>query len=100
VPWLTGCQHKQLAQRHPLFSAAEVAARVQRESEMNEQWQNQRFEDLQATLGKPILVMTIPGGGNPPSFAAVYGVDPKTGCIDAFAMNFGEQPTVRLYHCR
>ena len=75
-------------------------ARMQRELAMNLQWQNRSFSELKAALGQPVLVMHIPGGGNPPGFAAVYGVDPVSGCIDAFALLYGNDPIVRVYYCR
>ena len=67
---------------------------------MNEQWQNHRYSELVAALGTPTMVMNIPGGGNPPGFAVVFGRDPATGCIDAFAMMYGTDPIVRTYYCR
>jgi hypothetical protein len=78
------------------------AARYQRELEMNRQWQNRPLSDLVANSGKPKLTMNIPGGGNPPGFVVVYGLDDRTGCIDAFAINAGttREPTVRIYYCR
>ena len=79
-----------------------TAARYQREIDMNRQWQNRPLSELVASAGKPKLTMNIPGGGNPPGFVVVYGVDDRTGCIDAFAMNAAvtREPTVRIYHCR
>jgi len=74
--------------------------RVQREMAMNIRWQNRPLSELVATFGQPLLIMTIPGGGNPPGFAVVYGVDPRSGCIDAFALVYGSDPTVRIYYCR
>jgi hypothetical protein len=71
-----------------------------RERAMNQYWQNRRYSELVATLGQPRRLLNIPGGGNPPGFVAVYGTDPATGCIDAFAMVYGSDPTVRVYHCR
>jgi hypothetical protein len=71
-----------------------------RERAMNERWRMRHYSDLLQTLGTPKRVMAIPGGGNPPSFAVVYGLDPATGCIDAFAVTSGENPVVRDYHCR
>jgi len=42
---------------------------------------------------------TSPGGGNPPGFVVVYGLDDRSGCIDAFAINAAvtREPTVRIY---
>ena len=79
-----------------------VAARYQRELDMNRQWQNRPLSDLVASSGKPQLTMNIPGGGNPPGFVVVYGLDARTGCIDAFAINAAvtREPTVRIYYCR
>jgi hypothetical protein len=86
-------------QPHPTFSSATALTRSAREAEMNSQWQNKPLADLVAAYGKPRMVMKIPGGGMPPSFAVVYGHDPDSGCIDAFAVSTGE-PVVRIYHCR
>ena len=67
---------------------------------MNGQWQHRHFSELVATLREPLLVLNIPGGGNPPGFAVVYGRDALTGCIDAFALVYGRDPTIRMYYCR
>ena len=85
---------------HPTLGNAANLPRSQREAEMNRQWQNQPLAALMDAYGRPKLVMNIPGGGMPPSFAVVYGTDPTTGCIDAFAVSAGSQPVVRIYHCR
>jgi hypothetical protein len=79
-----------------------TAARYQRELDMNRRWQNRPLSDLVATSGKPQLTMNIPGGGNPPGFVVVYGLDDRSGCIDAFAINAAvtREPTVRIYYCR
>ena len=71
-----------------------------REMLMNEQWVNHRYSELVAVMGTPSMIMNIPGGGQPPGFAVVYGRDPKTGCIDAFAMMYAKDPIIRQYHCR
>ncbi len=98
----TGCEHAERAQRphHAASGQATDVARNVRETEMNARWQNHPFSELLGTLGPPRMVLAIPGGGNPPSFAVVYGVDPKTGCVDAFAVHIDAQPFVRVYHCR
>ena len=80
--------------------AGMVIARQQREAEMNRAWQNRPLTQLVRTLGDPRLSLDIPGGGNPPGFVVVYGRDRATGCLDAFAVNLGTDPTVRLYSCR
>ena len=67
---------------------------------MNRYWQNRRYSELVATLGQPRMLLNIPGGGNPPGFVAVYGTDPVTRCVDAFAMVYGSDPLVRVYYCR
>ena len=67
---------------------------------MNRNWQNRRFSELKAALGQPRLIMSIPGGGNPPGFVAVYGTDPVSGCLDAFAFVYDGDPVIRIYHCR
>jgi hypothetical protein len=79
-----------------------LSQNVQREATMTEQWQNHRYSELVAALGTPTMVMNIPGGGSPPGFAVVFGRDPRTGCIDAFALMYGggQDPVVRAYHCR
>ena len=86
--------------QHPVFSSAEYAARHHREAEMNRQWQNRPLAELLEAYGKPTLVMHIPGGGMPPSFAVVYEIEDPSGCIDAFAVHSQGEPTIRIYHCR
>lgn len=76
------------------------AAGQSREFAMNQRWQNRPMSQLVAALGEPKLLLTIPGGGNPPGFVAFYGLDPATGCIDAFALVYGADPAVRAYYCR
>ena len=99
-----GCQPLQLERAlrdDPHTTArASAAARQQRELAMNNEWHDRRYSDLVAALGKPRLVLNIPGGGNPPGFIVVYGSDPHSGCIDAFALMDGGDPTIRIYHCR
>jgi hypothetical protein len=85
---------------HHRVSPVAATARQQREAEMNRQWQNKPLAELLATLGMPQMTMSIPGGGMPPGFAVVYGRDPASGCIDAFAVSATDQPVVRIYHCR
>jgi hypothetical protein len=75
-------------------------SRSSREVAMNLQWQNHRLSELVSAMGEPRMILRIPGGGNPPGFAVIYGTDPVTGCIDAFAMYYGFDPTVRQYLCR
>ena len=112
APWIVlvltaagaGCQHIVLQEnydrpnRHAVVS--DSPSRQGREWEMNQQWQNRPLSDLEAAMGAPKLIMNIPGGGNPPGFVAVYGRDPKSGCIDAFALVAGPDPMIRIYHCR
>lgn len=71
-----------------------------REVAMNRTWQNRRLSALRTALGEPRLIMQIPGGGSPPGFAAVYDVDPASGCVDAFAFVHDQDPVIRVYHCR
>jgi hypothetical protein len=71
-----------------------------REAAMNQRWQNRHYSELVAELGRPARVMSIPGGGNPPGFVAVFEKDRATGCIDAFALMYAADPIVRIYHCR
>ncbi|GAB3776986.1 hypothetical protein GCM10028796_55490 [Ramlibacter monticola] len=87
-------------EQHPNFGGASTAARAERETQMNRDWQNRPLTELLAAYGKPQMVMNIPGGGMPPSFAVVYGTDPDSGCIDAFAVSSKGEPVVRIYHCR
>ena len=82
------------------FAPAWLMARNVREAVMNGEWQNHTLSDLVAAKGQPKMVLQIPGGGNPPGFIVVYGVDPDTGCIDAFAVTHETAPRVRIYHCR
>jgi hypothetical protein len=85
---------------HPTVSTASVAARYEREAEMSRQWQNRPLAELLVELGRPKMIMNIPGGGMPPSFAVVYGLHEGSGCIDAFAVSSRGDPVVRIYHCR
>ena len=98
-----GCADVERASRdHPHDAGLGTGARYQRELDMNRQWQNRPLSDLVGSAGKPKLTMNIPGGGNPPGFVVVYGLDDRTGCIDAFAINAAvtREPTVRIYYCR
>jgi hypothetical protein len=100
---VTACaQHeiRRIPRQHPTFSGATPVARSQREAEMNREWQNRPLAELIAARGRPGMIMNIPGGGMPPSFAVVYGADPGSGCIDAFAISSIGDPVVRIYHCR
>lgn len=92
-----GCADLQ-GRRHPEVSGA--GNRIAREAEMNQRWQNRRMSELLAVMGQPVLVMNIPGGGNPPGFALVYAPDSASGCIDAFAMLHEQDPRIRVYYCR
>lgn len=97
-----GCAQLERAAREPSQPAwaGGGSSREQREAEMNRRWQDQPLTQLVAALGQPLLTMNIPGGGNPPGFVVVYGEHDSTGCIDAFAVNAGRDPRVRLYYCR
>lgn len=70
------------------------------EAAMNQQWKNRPLSQLVTEMGHPKLLLTIPGGGNPPGFAAIYGRDPATGCLDAFALVYARDPIIRSYYCR
>lgn len=103
-PWLlalallgTGCQE---LPRERAREVGDGADRNLRELQMNERWQWRPMSELVATLGEPVLVMNIPGGGNPPGFAVVFHQDRASGCIDAFAMMPARDPVVRNYYCR
>lgn len=100
-----GCQHgplEQLVHDSPACSGecGDSSSRLGREVGMNRRWQNHRLSELISVLGQPRLIMNIPAGGSPPGFAAVYGQDPITGCIDAFAFIYDSDPVIRVYHCR
>ena len=101
---LAGCAQIPVQQHPPEQRGAEDYGarqmRLAREAVMNERWNNRRMSELVAALGEPERLLAIPGGGSPPSFVAVFGKDPATGCIDAFALVHGSDPTVRAYHCR
>ena len=103
---MAGCQHLELLAEPELYDGPTAGAagsdspRLRRELDMNGQWQNRRLSELVAALGEPQLIMNIPGGGNPPGFVVVYWLDPPTGCIDAFALLYGRDPPIRIYHCR
>lgn len=96
----TGCAAPPREAAGPAAPGDDMAARWQREAEMNRRWQNRPLPQLLDALGRPLIFMNIPGGGNPPGFVVVYGKDGSTGCIDSFTMNLGEVPTVRTYFCR
>jgi len=98
----TGCADlEQAARQLPQPAGAGGGGiREQREVEMNRRWQDQPLTQLVAELGKPMLTMNIPGGGTPPGFVVVYGEHGSSGCIDAFAVNSGSEPRIRLYYCR
>lgn len=97
----TGCQHFAPADaHHDLSRTASPAWRLEREHTMNARWQNRPLSELVQVRGEPPLILTIPGGGNPPGFAAVYDLDRASGCVDAFALLYGRDPTIRIYHCR
>jgi hypothetical protein len=95
---VAGCQQFPWALDYGQPSASSETR--ERERAMNTVWKNRSFSELVAALGKPLLIMSIPGGGNPPGFVAVYGDDPATGCIDAFALVYGSDPMIRAYYCR
>jgi len=83
----------------PLDESVRVG-RATRERQLNDAWQNHSLRELVDTLGPPRQLLDIPGGGNPPGFVAVYGRDPGSGCVDAFAVMYGAVTRVRLYLCR
>lgn len=98
-----GCQQPDLASRmhhRPNGGGPDTVLGLQREIFMNSEWQNRPLSQLLAAMGKPRLLLNIPGGGNPPGFVAIYGIDHASGCVDAFAMLYGPDPTIRVYHCR
>jgi len=100
-----GCQLaqlEQLAQDSPVCHSRcdDWSSTLGREVNMNRRWQNHRLSELLSALGQPLMLLSIPGGGNPPGFVALYGVDPQSGCIDAFAFVYDTDPIIRVYHCR
>jgi hypothetical protein len=100
---VTGCRELLVeagSREGPAWNAFSGEPRGAREISMNRQWQNRHLSELVGELGPPILFMTIPGGGNPPGFAAVFGQDRASGCIDAFAFLPAPDPIIRIYHCR
>lgn len=76
------------------------AGRNAREQQMNAAWQAHTMRELVDTWGPPRVLLDIPGGGNPPGFVLVYRRDPGTGCLDTFAVAYGEVLRVRGYACR
>ena len=72
----------------------------EREQAMNARWKNHSYSELVGALGQPLQLLNIPGGGEPPGFAAVYGRDPASGCVDSFALVYGSDPMIRVYYCR
>lgn len=99
----TGCQTAQREWREGPTEeqAGAIGSPVAwREFGMNRRWQNRRLAELTSALGEPRLIMDIPGGGSPPGFVVVYGTDADTGCTDAFALLHGQDPVIRVYHCR
>lgn len=78
-----------------------TVSKEQREDSMNRRWQLHSMSELVRTLGPPALMLDIPGGGNPPGYALVYGQHAGTGCLDTFAVATGPaDPIVRSYFCR
>jgi hypothetical protein len=75
-------------------------SRMARERQINDDWQNHTLRELVDDWGPPRRMLEIPGGGSPPGFVMVYGRDALTGCIDAFAIMYGEVMRVRSYQCR
>lgn len=99
---LLACQQPLLpeALQHPQIGAWSMEARLGRERAMNTEWQNHTLAELLAAKGRPMLVLQIPGGGNPPGFVVVFGVDAASGCVDSFAVSHEPEARVRIYHCR
>jgi hypothetical protein len=99
---VTGCRDLLMdaSREGPGFDGVGGGLRDAHEIAMNRRWQNRRLSELIGEMGAPTLFMNIPGGGNPPGFAAVYGLDRASGCIDAFAFVPAPDPIIRIYHCR
>lgn len=101
---LAGCanlaREARTSERQVALDREIARLRLGREAAMNGRWQNRYYSELLAELGTPARVMSIPGGGNPPGFVAVYARDGASGCIDAFALMYAADPVIRVYHCR
>jgi hypothetical protein len=76
------------------------ASRGARERQMTLAWQDHSLRELIAAWGPPRQYLDLPGGGNPPGFVLVYPRDGASGCLDTFAVAYGEEVRVRSYHCR
>ena len=83
-----------------LSDCGEMSSKWGREAAMNRMWQKRRLSELRTALGAPRMILNIPGGGNPPGFIALYGIDPVTRCVDTFALVYGSDPVIRVYYCR
>ncbi|HEY5718733.1 MAG TPA: hypothetical protein VIS52_09580, partial [Motiliproteus sp.] len=73
--------------------AAAAAAPPSREKIMHDRWAGRDYNELIAELGPPVHEMTIPRYGWPNSSALLYGLDAKSGCVDAFLIVKGEDRT-------
>jgi hypothetical protein len=76
-----------------------------REKLMHDRWAGKTYAELVEQLGKPLMVMSIPRDGWPPSSAIHYGAsDQQSGCIDAFLVLHGDRSgrtaQVLEYFCR
>jgi hypothetical protein len=71
-----------------------------RERQINAAWQNHTMRELVDDWGAPRQMLDIPGGGNPPGMVLVYRRDAVTGCLDTFAVMYGDVMRVRSYQCR
>lgn len=104
VALLAGCadllREARTGKRQAALDRELAQLRLGREAAMNQRWQNHYYSELLAALGTPARVMSIPGGGNPPGFVAVFPRDAASGCIDAFALMYATDPIVRVYYCR
>ena len=101
---VSGCaeilREARTAEQQTAIDRESARLRHGREAAMNQRWQNHHYSELVAELGRPARVMSIPGGGNPPGFVAVFEKDRASGCIDAFALMYAADPIIRIYHCR
>ena len=104
IALLPGCaellREARTAEQQAALTREQAQLRRGREAAMNQRWQNHHYSELVAELGRPARLMSIPGGGNPPGFVAVFAKDRATGCIDAFALMYAADPVIRVYHCR
>lgn len=81
-----------------------LGQQARREAVLGARWRGQSHAALIQSLGRPRMVMTIPGQRPLPTLALVYGVqDEAAACVDAFTIVKEEdtgQWWVADYFCR